>query len=67
MSGVGFDLAPDPHDPQIDGPVECLGVAGIGQFQQAIPGQHPLGIGGEHLQQAVFGSRQGMLIALIVA
>jgi hypothetical protein len=30
---VGFDFAPDSHDPQIDGAIEGLTVAGVGQFQ----------------------------------
>src|SRR5262245_18893200 len=67
MGGVGLDLAADAHDPQVDRPVEGLRVAGIGQFQQPVARENPLGIGGEDLQQTVFRGRERMLVALVVA
>ncbi len=66
MGRVGLDFSPDPHDPQVDGPVEGLRIAGIGQFQQAVAGEHPPGIGGEDLQQAVFRGRQGVFVPFVV-
>ncbi len=36
MCRIGLDLAPNPHDPQIYGPVEDLAVAGIGQLKQPL-------------------------------
>src|SRR6266849_32702 len=67
LGRVRFDLAADSHDPQIDGAVEGLAVARVGQFQQALAREHPLRIGRENLEQAEFGSGQRMFIALVVA
>src|SRR6266436_8324326 len=49
-AGVGrvrLDLAPDAHDPDVDRPIEGLGVAGIGEFEQAFAGEHPFRIFGK--------------------
>src|ERR1700730_3930164 len=55
---IGFDLAADAHDAQVDGTVESLGIAGICQFQQSVARENPLRIGGEDLEQAVFRGRE---------
>src|SRR5712692_2781072 len=67
LGRVRFDLAADSHDSQIDGAIEGLAVARVGQFQQALAREHPLRIGRKNLEQAEFGSRQRMFIALVVA
>src|SRR5579883_2144875 len=67
LGRVGLDLAADAHDAQVDGAVEGFAVARIGELEQPLARQHPLGVGGEHFQQAEFGSRQRMLVALVVA
>jgi len=67
LGRVDLDLAPDPHDPEIDGAIEGFGVARIGQLQQPLARQHTFRIGRENLEQAEFGRGQRMLIALVVA
>ena len=38
-------------------------IPGIGQLEQAVAREHPLGIGGEHLEEAVFRGGERMLVA----
>ena len=68
--GVGWvrlDLAADAHDPQVDRAVEGLRVAGIGELEQPFAREHPPGIGGKHLEQAVFRGGERVLVSLAVA
>src|ERR1700730_6229549 len=37
LGRIRFDLAPDSHDPQVDGAIEGFAVARVGQFQEALP------------------------------
>src|SRR5258708_7192726 len=64
---VGLDLAPDTHDPDVDRPIEGLGVAGIGEFEQAFAGEDPFRVFGKRFQQAIFRCGQRVLVALLVA
>src|SRR5215470_2549797 len=64
---VGLDLAPDAHDPDVDSPIEGLGVACIGEFEQAFAGEDPFRVFGKCFQQAIFRRGQRMLVALLVA
>src|SRR6476646_3029334 len=50
LGRIGFDLAPDSHDPQIDGAVEGFAVARVGQLQQALARQYALRICRENLE-----------------
>jgi hypothetical protein len=36
LGWIDLDFAPDSHDSQIDGAIECLGVARIGEFQETL-------------------------------
>src|SRR5215467_238218 len=54
MGGVGLNLTPNAHDSDVNCTVEGLGVAGIGELQQALAGQHSFRVFCERLQQAVF-------------
>src|SRR5258708_8817959 len=67
VSRVGLDLAPDAHDPDVDSPIERLGVARIGEFEQAFAGEHPFRVFGKRSQQAIFRGGQRILVALLVA
>src|SRR6266852_4370359 len=67
MGRVGLDLAPDAHDSDVDSPIEGLGVARIGEFEQAFAGEDPFRVFGKRFQQAIFRCRQRMLVALLVA
>src|SRR5262249_40754296 len=67
VSGVGFDLAPDAHDPDVNGPIKGLGVACIGELEQPFAGEDPLRVFGKCLEQAIFRCGQRMLVALGVA
>src|SRR5579883_3490785 len=67
MGRVGFDLAANAHDPDVDGPIESLGIARIGEFEEPLAGEDTLRVLGERLQQAIFRCGQRMLVALLVA
>ena len=67
LGRIDLDLAPDPHDTKVDRAVERFGVARIGEFEQPLARQHPLGVGREHFQEPEFGRRQRVLVAFVVA
>ncbi|MNH15090.1 hypothetical protein D3C79_746970 [compost metagenome] len=48
-----------PADQQVDGTVEDVGFATLGQVEQLLAAQHPLRVVEKHPEQAIFGATQG--------
>ena len=66
MGRVGFDLLADTVDPHVDRPIEGIGIAGIGEVEQALARERPLGMIGEGFEQLEFRACQRLLHALVV-
>src|SRR5882757_3417963 len=64
---VGLDLTPDPRDPHVDGAVEGLALARLGEVEQTLTREDFLGVLRKGLQQGEFGACQRMLVAIVVA
>src|SRR5581483_2278363 len=65
LGGIDLDLAANSHDPKVNGAIERLAVAGVRELQKPLARQHAFRIGCKHLEQAEFGSGEGVLVAFI--
>src|SRR5262245_64138852 len=58
---VWLDLLADARDPHVDGAVEGLTVARLGEVEQPLAREHPPRVVGKGLEQRELGARQRML------
>lgn len=59
LTGIVQQTLAQAADQQIDGAVEQVGVATLGQIQQLIAAEHPLRMIEKHPQQAILGAAEG--------
>src|SRR5215831_15859016 len=64
---IGLDLLADASDAYIDGAVEGLTVARLGEVKEPLAREHALGVLGECLEQRKFGACERVLVAALVA
>src|SRR5262249_40376742 len=62
--GIGFELAPQPADLDIDGAVEGTRLAVAREVQQAVPAQYLIGIGDEGGEKIEFAGGKAHLLAI---
>src|SRR5690606_18316318 len=64
---VGLDLAPDSRDAHVDGAVEGLGVARVGDIEQIFARQHAARMIGKGLEEQELRLGQGLRLPILVA
>ena len=64
LRGIGLDLAPQPRDADVDAAIERLPVLVVGEIEQLIAREHPVGMLDERLQQVELHAGDRHLLAV---
>jgi hypothetical protein len=67
MGRVGLDLLANAGDADVDRPVERFRIAGLGEVEETLAGQHPLRVLGEGFEEAELRGGERVLVLLLIA